>query len=110
VREQESETRRAYFRSLDADWDTLTVVDPDELVRMRRWLQGREQGFGIPDDIMMRLNISTAMAVREMLDDLLPESAIDVGAELRHDRRGIPDHVAAAVALLHDLSACCRRR
>ena len=47
----------------------------------------------MPDDIMMRLNISTALAVREMLEDLLPESVTEVGAELPYDRRSIPDHV-----------------
>lgn len=102
VQAQESETRRAYYESLDADWDVLTDVDPDESVRIGRWLLGREQGFGIPDDIMMRLNISTALVVREMLDDLLPDSVTEVGAELPYDRRGIPDHVAATVALLQD--------
>jgi hypothetical protein len=102
VQAYERETRRAYYQSLDADWEALAAVDRDESIRIGRWLRGREQGFGIPDDVMMRLNISTALAVREMLDDLLPELVTEVGADLPYDRRVVPDHVAAAVALLQD--------
>ncbi len=104
VQAEETEARRAYYQSLDADWDALAVVDPDEAVRIGRWLEGRDQGFGIPDDIMMRLNISTALAVREILDDLLPESVTEAGAELPYDRRAVPDHVAATATLLQDPS------
>jgi len=66
------------------------------------FLDGREQGFGIPDDITMRLNISTALAVRDMLDDVLPDSVTEPGTEMAYDRRAVPDHVAALVELLQD--------
>jgi hypothetical protein len=87
---------------LDASWKVLSDVDPDESARIDVFLDGREQGFGIPDDIMMRLNISTAMDVRDMLDDELPDSVTEPGTEIVYDRRAVPDHIAALAELLQD--------
>src|SRR6266536_5313567 len=70
----ENRARRAHRDALDANLEVLDDVDPDEQSRIGVLLQGRKLGFGIPDDIMMRLNISTARAVRAILDAALPDS------------------------------------
>jgi len=40
--------------------------------------------------------------VRDVLDDVLPESVTAPGTELRYNRDSVPDHVAAVVDLLQD--------
>ena len=102
VQADETRARRDHHDALDANWAVLADADPDESARINVLLDGRGQGFGIPDDVMMRLNISTAMDVRELLDQLLPESVTVAGTELGYDRRSVPDHVAAVVDLLQD--------
>lgn len=96
VHADEDRARRDHDRARDAQWDT----DADESAGIRMLLDGREQGFGIPDDVMMRLNISTAVDVREVLDETLPESITEPGTELGYDRRHVPHHVTALVELL----------
>jgi len=102
VQAGEKVARRGFYQLLDANWDTLVETDPDESARMDVLLEGREQGFGIPDDVMMRMNISTATAVRDVLDEVLPESATEPDTDLHYSRRTVPDHVAAVVDLLQD--------
>jgi hypothetical protein len=102
VEAEEKQARRAFDEALDADWDVLAEDDPDETARIDVLLAGREQGFGIPDDIMMRLNISTAMDVREALSEVLPEAVIEPGADLIYDHESAPDHIGALVELLQD--------
>lgn len=50
----------------------------------------------------MRLNISTALDVREVLDQTLPESVTASGTQVPYDRRSVPAHVLALVDLLQD--------
>ncbi|WP_189041404.1 hypothetical protein [Micromonospora sonchi] len=102
VHAEERRARRDHYQLLNANWEMLADIDPDESVRTDVFLDGREQGFGIPDDIMMRLNISTALDVRDMLDDVLPDSVTEPGAEITYDRRSVPEHIAALVELLQD--------
>ena len=102
VVERERRAEQSYFDALNADWDDLVVLDPNETQRMSRFLDGRAQGFGIPDDIMMRLNVSSALDVREVLADVLPDASTEPGAVLHYDRRRAPIHVAELVSLLQD--------
>lgn len=99
---REKQIRREFYERLDVNWDTLARTDPKETARVAVLLEGREQGFGIPDDIMMRLNISTAVDVRDILDDMLPDSASDPGAELYYPRKHVPGHVLEVIQLLED--------
>jgi hypothetical protein len=94
--------RRAHRAALDVNLDVLDDVDPDERSRIGVLLQGRKRGFGIPDDIMMRLNISTARDVRAILDTALPDSVTVPGAELAYDRREVPAHVWMIVEALQN--------
>jgi hypothetical protein len=82
VKAEERRARREHRELLNANWNVLADVDPDKSARISVFLDGREQGFGIPDDIMMRLNISTALAVRDMLDNVLPDSVTEPGTEM----------------------------
>jgi hypothetical protein len=102
VQAEERRARRDHYELLNANWKVLADVDPDESARIDVFLDGREQGFGIPDDIMMRLNISTAMDVRDMLDEVLPNSVTQPGTDIVYDRRSVPDHIAALVELMQD--------
>jgi hypothetical protein len=102
IQAEEEQARHTFDEKLDADWDVLAEVDPDEAARIEVLLEGREQGFGIPDDIMMRLNISTALNVREVLGEVLPNSVIEPGTELTYDDESAPDHVVELVELLQD--------
>jgi hypothetical protein len=52
------------------------------------------------NDVMMRLNISTALDIREVLDETLPVSITEPDTELAYDRRYLPDYVMALVDLL----------
>src|SRR6266511_3732022 len=80
VQADETRARRDHHDALDANWAVLADADPDESARINVLLDGRGQGFGIPDDVMMRLNISTAMDVREVLDQLQdPDRELTVG-------------------------------
>jgi hypothetical protein len=98
----ENRARRAHRDALDANLEVLDDVDPDEQSRIGVLLQGRKLGFGIPDDIMMRLNISTARDVRAILDAALPDSVTAPGAELAYDRREVPAYVWRIVEALQD--------
>ena len=51
---------------------------------------------------MMRLNISTALDVRDLLDETLPDSITEPGTVLGYHRRAAPDHVVGLVDLLQD--------
>ena len=102
VKKRERQARQQHRAALDAGWDDLATMDPDETRRLSRFLDGRKQGFGIPDDIMMRLNISTALDVRAALDEDLPGEVTDPGAVLAFDRRSTPEYVGGLVALLED--------
>jgi hypothetical protein len=102
VQAEEEHARHAFYEALDADWDTLAEVDPDESARIEVLLEGREQGFGLPDDIMMRLNISTALDVREALGEVLPMAVTEPGVKLFYDHESAPDHVVELVELLQD--------
>ncbi|MGZ4581945.1 MAG: hypothetical protein ACXVXG_15025 [Nocardioidaceae bacterium] len=81
------------FRALDAGVPTYTgVADPAEEDRIELLLEQRhDEGVGIPDDVMMRLNASTAAAVRDLLDGFLEEEATTPGAEIAYDPEGVPD-------------------
>ncbi|SRR6266545_1843607 len=103
---EEKQARREHDRALYADWDALADVDGDESRRIGVLLDGREWGFGIPD-IMMRLNISTALDVREVLDYSLTEPVTEPGAELAYHRRGVPGHVVELLELLQDPGGSC---
>lgn len=102
VRAEQERAEQSYDEALFADWGVLAEADPDESARIDVLLLGRQQGFGIPDDIMMRLNISTALDVREVLDQTLPESVTVAGTQAPYDRRSVPAHVLALVDLLQD--------
>lgn len=98
----EREARRAHRLKLDRDIKIIRQADPDEHARMRVLLDGRAQGFGIPDDVMMRLNVSTARDVREVLAETLPSAVTEVGTELAYRCSEAPDHVTTLVGLLQD--------
>lgn len=100
--EAERERRRSFYASLDADFDNLANSDPDESRRIGRLLDGRQEGFGIPDDVMMRLNISTAVGVRQVLAETVPLAATEPGAVLSYDRRALPEHLLVVVEFLQD--------
>lgn len=102
VRAAEERAEHEYFEALDDSWDVLAEADPDESARIGVLLDGRAEGFGIPDDVMMRLNISTTLDVRAVLDEVLPESITQAGTDLPYNRRTVPDHVTAVVDLLQD--------
>jgi hypothetical protein len=55
-RAEEDRARREFRAGLNTNWEVLAAVDPDESTRIGVLLDGRGQGFGIPDDVMMRLN------------------------------------------------------
>jgi hypothetical protein len=101
VHAEEARVRRERCEAQEALWG-----DPDggssESSRISAVLAGRELGFGIPDDVMMRLNISTPLDVRAVLDETLPESLTGPATEWAYDRRLIPDHVSTIVELLQD--------
>ncbi len=102
VAAQEKQIRDEFYERLDANWDALAEADADETTRIGVLLEGREQGFGIPDDIMMRLNISTAVEVREVLDEVLPGAASEPGAEIPFPRKQLPNHALYVIQLLED--------
>lgn len=90
-----------FYDRLDADIGSyISVADPAEATRIGTLLAGRARGFGIPDDIMLRLNASTAGQVRTALDATLDEAATQPGAEMPYPRSGVPDYVAAVYGLL----------
>lgn len=59
----------AHWDELDVDAATFThVADPGEQSRLGRIFEGVREGYGIPDDVMMRMNVATTLQVREVLD------------------------------------------
>jgi hypothetical protein len=78
----ERQAHQAHRRELDANFNVLHEVDPDEHARMQVLLEGRTQGFGIPDDVMMGAERQHGAHVRAVLDDTLPVSVTQVGTEL----------------------------
>lgn len=96
------EELQEFYDRLDADIGSyISVADPAEAVRIGTLLTGRARGFGIPDDIMLRLNASTASQVRAALDATLDEAAIQPGAEMPYPRSRVPDYVSAVYGLLN---------
>ena len=78
------------------------AADPAEVQRINMLLAYRERGFGIPDDVMLRLNVSTVRSVREVLDAALPHSIGTPGVELPYPPDSAPEHVRELVAVLTD--------
>lgn len=77
------------------------VADPAEAARLKLLLEHRRvYGAGIPDDVMMRCNASTARTVRAVLDDVLPAAATVSGATLSYPRDGLPVFLTAPLAAL----------
>jgi hypothetical protein len=95
--------RHQFDAELYADRDALEgVADPAEHIRIERLLRGRQDGFGIPDDIMMRINIATVLAVRAELASTAADALIEPGAELGYHPDSVPDFVGSLVQVLED--------
>lgn len=77
-------------------------------------LEGREQGFGIPDDVMMRLNVSTALDLRELLGEVLPAAVTEPGEEATalvvplHIRQVVDRHSPDPRDRLHRAIVACK--
>lgn len=95
--------RHEFYDRLDADIDSyIAVADPAEGARIRTLLTGRADGFGIPDDVVLRLNASTARQVRDALDATLGQVATEPSAEMPYRRSEVPNYVSAVYGLLED--------
>ncbi len=98
-----AQQRRDFYDRLDVDLDSYIVVaDPAEAARIRTLIAGRTNGFGIPDDVMLRLNASTALQVRAALDGTLDDSATEASPKMPYRRSGVPPFISAVYGLLKD--------
>lgn len=94
---------RAQRADLDAGLETYAdVADDRERARLALLIDQRRCGAGIPDDVMMRINVSTARQVRAVLDEQLPQSAAEPGGVLPYTRGGVPDFLFGVYAAVID--------
>ncbi|HVT77943.1 MAG TPA: hypothetical protein VHD87_12995 [Acidimicrobiales bacterium] len=102
--ENERETEAAAFSNelRELLTDCRGVADDAEEERLEVFLAGRGDGHGIPDDIMLRMNVATALELRHALDQTLPDTVTTPGADLAVDDLGLPGYVRSVADVLAD--------
>ncbi len=78
------------------------VADPAERFRIEQLAVRSRTGHGIPDDLMLRLNASTALHIRSILARRLPSGASQRGFELQSEPGGLPCYLRPIIEVLTD--------